>query len=206
MIDDAHPLLLGSGSPRRREILSTLGFPLIVASVDVDEARGASEGASQYVERVVADKLAALATRPEIAGAGALLVADTIVLLEGEVLGKPRDEADARAMLKKLSGRTHEVWTRFAVAAPDKPARAIEATTVVTRVVFRALADAEIDAYAATGEGADKAGAYAVQGIGSFLVREIEGSYANVVGLPACEVVLALRTAGLLGRFPFARR
>ena len=105
-------------------------------------------------------------------------------------------------MLRQLSGRDHEVWTRYAIAAPDAPARAMRVETVVTRVTFRALADTEIDGYAATREGLDKAGAYAIQGIGAFAVAEIDGSYSNVVGLPACEVVLALRGAGLLARFP----
>ncbi|UQA58254.1 Maf family protein [Polyangium aurulentum] len=200
MIDDTHPLLLGSGSPRRREILTTLGLPLRVVSLDVDERGLEGERPEDYLTRIVASKLAAAA--PRAAGAGGVLVADTSVILGDTALGKPADEAEARAMLWALSGREHEVWTRFAIARADDPSRAVHAETVRTRVVFRALGAEEIEAYAATGEGLDKAGAYAIQGIGAFAVARIEGSYSNVVGLPACEVIAALERAGLLGRFP----
>lgn len=207
MIDHAHPLLLGSSSPRRREILTTLGLPLRIAAADVDETGRAGEGAGAYLERIASAKLDAVRRRAEAAAAGAILVADTAVILDGQVLGKPRDEADARAMIRSLSGRQHEVWTRFALAGPARDLAAaagppLHAETVVTRVEFRALAEDEIDGYAATGEGLDKAGAYAIQGIGAFAVARIEGSYSNVVGLPACEVIAALRGAGLLPRFP----
>lgn len=205
MIDDAHPLLLGSGSPRRREILTTLGLPLRVAAARVDEAGREGEAPREYLARVTADKLAAAASLTEAAGSGAVLVADTIVLLDGSVLGKPRDDGEARAMIAALSGREHEVWTRFAIGAAA-PARELHAETVATRVTFRALGAAEIDGYVATGEGRDKAGAYAVQGIGAFAVQRIDGSYSNVVGLPACEVILALCRLGLVDRFPRPRR
>jgi len=204
MIDETHPLLLGSASPRRREILATLGLPITVVSVDVDERVLPGEAPAAYLERIVSDKLGAASLRAR--GVGAVLVADTSVILGDRALGKPSDEAEARDMLRSLSGREHEVWTRFALASGADPARAVHAETVRTRVFFRALDDAEIDGYAATGEGLDKAGAYAIQGIGSFAVERIEGSYSNVVGLPACEVVVALRRAGLLGRFPRAGR
>ncbi|AUX45743.1 septum formation inhibitor Maf [Sorangium cellulosum] len=214
MIDDAHPLLLGSGSPRRREILTTLGLPLRVAAADVDEARRPDEGAAAYLERVVLAKLEAARRLPQAAGAGAVLVADTAVILGDAILGKPRDEADARAMLRALSGREHEVWTRFAIAGggqvelapPAAPGRdgALHVETVMTRVRFRELGDDEVASYAATGEGLDKAGAYAIQGVGAFAVARIDGSYSNVVGLPACEVIAALRAAGLLARFPLS--
>lgn len=202
MIDPEHPILLGSASPRRREILATLGLPIRVVSASVDEASRAGEGPAAYVDRIALAKLEAIARTADVAGAGAVLVADTAVILGTTILGKPRDEADARAMIAALSGRDHEVWTRFAIAAPAAPARAVHAETVRTKVVFRALADDEIDGYAASGEGLDKAGAYAIQGLGGFAVARIEGSYSNVVGLPACEVVAALRRAGLLTRFP----
>jgi septum formation protein len=171
-------------------------------SLDVDERVLPDELPSDYLTRIVEAKLSAAAPHGE--GAGALLVADTSVILGRAALGKPRDEADARAMLRSLSGRDHEVWTRFAIARPDAPAHAAHAETVTTRVTFRALDDEEIAAYAATGEGLDKAGAYAIQGIGAFAVARIEGSYSNVVGLPACEVIAALRGARLLGPFPRA--
>lgn len=205
MIDQAHPLLLGSSSPRRREILATLRLPLRVAAADVDESGRPGEGAGAYLERVALAKLTAAQRLPEAAGAGGILAADTAVILDGQVLGKPRDEAEARAMIGALAGRVHEVWTRFALAGPGEGAAAgppLHAETVVTRVEFRALGEEEIAGYAATGEGLDKAGAYAIQGVGAFAVARIEGSYSNVVGLPACEVIAALRRTGLLPRFP----
>lgn len=195
MIDREHPLLLGSASPRRREILETLGLPLVVRAFDVDERVHAGERADDYLARVVADKLAAaIADRT---ARGGVLVADTLVLVDGNVVGKPTGDDDARAILRGLSGRAHEVWTRFAL---DRG----EAETVRTRVVFRALSEDAIARYVATGEGRDKAGAYAIQGIGAFLVSRIEGSYSNVVGLPACEVIDALLRVDLLAAFPLA--
>jgi septum formation protein len=202
MIDASTPLLLGSGSPRRREILAALGIPVRVATAGVDETVRSGETPERYLERIVADKLAAIAGLPDVQGSGGVLVADTAVIVDGETLGKPFGEADARAMLRSLSGRTHDVWTRFAIAAPETPAIAAAAETVRTQVWFRRLDEVEIAAYAATREGLDKAGAYAIQGIGAFAVERIEGSYSNVVGLPACEVVLALRATGLLAAFP----
>ncbi len=206
MIDTEHPIFLGSASPRRREILATLGLPIRVVRATVDESALAGEAAAAYVERIALAKLLAVARLPEVVRAGAVIVADTAVILGDAILGKPRDEADARSMLGALSGREHEVWTRFVLASGEEPARAAHAETVRTRVVFRALDEDEIAGYAATGEGLDKAGAYAIQGIGGFAVARIEGSYTNVVGLPACEVVIALRRAGLLARFPALAR
>ncbi len=203
MIDESHPLLLGSASPRRREILTTLGLPLRTVSLDVDERLRASESADDYLIRVAADKLTHAAAHAH--HCGAVLVADTSVILNGEVLGKPAGPEHAREMIAELSGRDHEVWTRFAIASGQAPGVAAHAETVRTRVTFRTLEEDEITAYAETGEGLDKAGAYAIQGIGGFAVARIEGSYSNVVGLPACEVIAALRRLGLLGRFPRAR-
>lgn len=196
------PLLLGSGSPRRRDILMTLGLPIRVLPAVVDESTRPGESPLDYLARIAALKLATVAAREEARQAGAILVADTIVILEDRILGKPVDEAEARAMLRALEGRAHEVSTRFALAGPEEPARALHAQTVTSTVIFRSLTEAEIDGYAATGEGLDKAGAYAIQGIGSFAVARIKGSYANVVGLPACEVVEALLSTGLLSAFP----
>jgi septum formation protein len=202
MIDLAHPLLLGSASPRRREILATLGLPLVVAAAEIDETPLTDERPRDYLARVTRGKLSATARLPEVTRAGAVIVADTTVILDDRPLGKPADEAEARAMLRALSGRAHEVSTCFAIASPDDPSRPRHLETVTSRVVFRALADDEIEGYAATREGLDKAGGYAIQGIGGFAVLRIEGSYSNVVGLPACEVVAALREAGLIARFP----
>lgn len=207
MIDRQRPLLLGSSSPRRREILTTLGLPIRVAGADIDESRLEGEAADAYLVRIAQGKLEAVVKLREAEGAGAILVADTAVILDGEALGKPRDEAEARSMIRALSGREHEVWTRFAIAAHLEPsrARALHAETVSTRVRFRALREDEIEGYAATGEGLDKAGAYAIQGIGAFMIERIDGSWSNVVGLPACEVIAALRGAGLLARFPLPK-
>jgi septum formation protein len=205
VIDDSHPLLLGSASPRRREILATLGIPVRFTAAEVDETPLAGEAPLAYLERVTAAKLAAVMRLPEANGAGALLVADTTVILDDRILGKPADEVDARDMLRALAGRAHRVSTCFALGAPPGAEPAVHTETVTSRVVFRDLDDEEVALYAATGEGRDKAGAYAIQGIGAFAVARVEGSYSNVVGLPACEVIAALRATGLLARFPILR-
>lgn len=202
MIDAIHPLLLGSGSPRRRAILVSLAIPLRLRPVDVDERTVPGEAVEQYLARVVKSKLAALGTTAELRGAGALLVADTAVVVDDQALGKPSDDLEASAMLRRLAGRQHRVSTRFAIARPDAPAAAVCEQTVHTEVWFRPLSDEQIARYVATGEGRDKAGSYAIQGIGAFCVARIAGSYSNVVGLPACEVVMGLEQAGLLGTFP----
>ena len=142
-------------------------------------------------------KLSAVCREAEIGPAQAVLVADTSVIDQGSILGKPADVAEADAMIARLAGRTHEVWTRFAISAPEKVGRVLHEETVITRVTFRALTPARIRAYAESGEGMDKAGAYAVQGLGAGLVARIDGSYTNVVGLPACEVLVALEGLGL---------
>jgi septum formation protein len=209
VLSEQSPLLLASASPRRREILETLGVPVRVLPASVDETVRVGESPRDYLARVVDDKLAAASLLasddPRADGVAGVLVADTSVIVDARILGKPVDEADARAMLRLLSGRAHEVWTRFALRSCAVGAPTF-AETVVTRVVFRALDAGEIDGYAASGEGLDKAGAYAVQGLGAFAVARIEGSYANVVGLPACEVVAALRRAGLIATFPLPGR
>lgn len=202
MLDDDRPLLLASASPRRRELLEQLGLPLRVRSVDVDETARPAERPLDYLQRIVAAKLQAALALPEAGGSAAVLVADTVVLVGQRILGKPAGTADAVAMLTALAGRQHEVATRFAVAvAGGQEPPAVE-ETVSTTVRFRALSPAEIARYVATGEGHDKAGAYAIQGVGAFAVERIEGSYTNVVGLPVERVVLALERLGVLGPFP----
>jgi septum formation protein len=167
---------------------------------DVDESLAPAESPLAYVERVVGSKLAAVAVRARGVAGAALLVADTIVVLDGEVLGKPSDVTDAERLLGRLSGREHRVHTRYALAAPG--GETLVARTVTSDVRLRAAPPEVLAGYARTGEGLDKAGAYAVQGIGAFLVETIHGSYSNVVGLPACEVVRDLLETGLLERFP----
>lgn len=201
-IGPGSPLILGSSSPRRREILSALGISIEVLPANVPEEIRADEAPLAYIERITQSKLEGVA-RQFVPGRGAaLLVADTIVVLDDEVLGKPADRAEAEHMLRRLTGRTHVVFTRYAMATPDAPDQARRARTVRTEVTLRSASAAEIAGYAATGEGLDKAGAYAAQGIGSFLIERIVGSYSNVVGLPACEVVQDLQQLGLLANFP----
>ena len=201
MISAETPLLLGSASPRRRDILRGLGFELRVEPADIPEHVAASEQPLDYVSRIVQEKLGAVAARASGAFAGAL-VADTVVVIDGEILGKPADVADAARLLGKIAGRTHTVYTRYAISLPDAPEVVRAARTVATEVSLRAASQDELVRYAASGEGLDKAGAYAAQGLGAFLIERIVGSYSNVVGLPACEVVLDLRALGLIGHFP----
>jgi septum formation protein len=201
VISARSPLGLASASPRRRALLESVGIPLAVFAVDVDERCRGGETPEAYLARVVEDKLAAAVTDARAQRASVVLVADTVVLLGERILGKPADSVEARATLTELSGRTHEVRTRFALGVPGSRG-VLHAETVATAVEFRALEAGEIERYVATGEGVDKAGAYAIQGVGSFAVRRIDGSYANVVGLPVCEVIVALRAAGQLGPFP----
>jgi septum formation protein len=194
------PLVLGSASPRRRELLASLGIPLVLRPADVDESTSSGESPEHYLERIVERKRVAVLGLLREAAAGAVLVADTSVVLGGEILGKPANVADAARMLGRLCGREHRVLTRYALSFAG--GQIVAAKTVTSRVWLRRATEREIDGYARTGEGLDKAGSYAVQGIGSFLVERIDGSYSNVVGLPLCEVVLDLRDAGLLEQFP----
>jgi nucleoside triphosphate pyrophosphatase len=198
-----NPLCLGSRSPRRRELLSGLGLPLIIEPADVEESVLDGERPLIYLERVVEDKLVALCRkRPQANGVAAVLVADTIVVIDEEILGKPLDVADAARLLRRLAGRDHVVYTRFAIATGQGEPATVLRRTVSTRVRLRQATDDEIERYAATREGLDKAGAYAAQGIGSYLIERIDGSYTNVVGLPLCEVVTELQHLQLLAEFP----
>jgi septum formation protein len=192
-------LVLGSGSPRRREILETLRVPFVVLTSSIDERVLAGETPDAYLVRIVREKHAAVAAAlpPDMQGA-TILVADTSVIVDdagvARVLGKPGDVGEGCAMILLLAGRSHEVHTRFLLASQG----AIHEETVVTKVTFRPLTKARARAYAETGEGLDKAGGYAVQGLASAFVSRIEGSYSNVVGLPACEVMMALEARGMV--------
>ncbi len=192
------PLVLGSGSPRRREILAAARVPFEVVVGDADETVHLREPAAAYLERVVLAKLASVRERAIAITTAAerfVLVADTSVVVDGVILGKPSDDREGFEMLARLRARTHEVMTRFAIGAMR--GEPLHASTVTTLVTFRAIEDAEAWAYVASGEGRDKAGGYAVQGLAATFVERIDGSYSSVVGLPACEVVLALRRLGL---------
>lgn len=185
-------ILLGSGSARRRELLAGLGFSLRVEPPEVDERVRPGEAPLAYLQRVVADKSAETARKLRDTDRGCL-VADTIVVCDAEILGKPVDPADARRMLERLQDRAHLVATRFSLVC----GAGVHSETVQTAVHFRALSDAERDAYVASGEGVDKAGGYAIQGGAASFVREIHGSYTNVVGLPLAEVAIACAAFGL---------
>ena len=172
-------LVLASGSPRRAEILRTVGWPFETLVVDIDEARAPDEGASSYVERLAREKAEAAGSRQP----GQLVLgADTVVVVDNEILGKPRNEEEARRMLRLLSGRWHDVLTGVALLNGENSG--IIVAHEVTRVRFAAMNDDEIDWYVATGEPMDKAGAYAIQGLGSRFIEGIYGDYFNVVGLP----------------------
>jgi septum formation protein len=187
-LEDPTPLVLASASPRRRELLSQLGLRFTVAAADLDETPLAGEAAEAYVLRLARAKARAVAERSPGAW---VLAADTTVALGPELLGKPQDAAEAREMLSRLSGRTHAVYTGVALAG-----RADAATVVRTDVTFRTLSAREIAWYADTGEPLDKAGAYAVQGRGGFLVAAVNGSPTNVIGLPLGETLELLARAG----------
>jgi septum formation protein len=206
-------LLLGSASPRRRDILASLRLPFVVLAADIVEDVLPGETPRAYLERIARAKLDAIWQRlasgaplPVEPGAlAAVLVADTTVVVGDEILGKPLDVPGAVTMLSRLVGRSHEVFTRYAIGRIDPGEGALlAARTVRTEVRLRSASPAEVLAYAQTGEGLDKAGAYAAQGIGSFLVEGVTGSYSNVVGLPACELVSDLTRLGLLPEFPSA--
>jgi septum formation protein len=195
-IDDIRPLVLGSASPRRRDLLASLGVAFVVRAADADESPRDHELPSAYLERVVLAKLDAVRAL-DLGHVAGVLVADTVVVSpDGAMLGKPTDEWEAASMIERLGGATHEVATRFALAHASRAVPPVHAQTVTTRVTFRALAPGEANAYAATGEGRDKAGAYAAQGRAAAFVERIDGSYTNVVGLPLSEVLVALRALG----------
>lgn len=184
-------MILASQSPRRRELLEAAGFELTVVPASIDEARRAGEGPVALVERLAREKAAAVADRlGDEAGGEPVVAADTIVWTDdGAVLGKPADDADAARMLRELSGRTHHVSTGVCLVAPGGERRSFVETTDVT---FWELTDAQIEAYVKSGEPADKAGSYGIQGAGRMLVRGIRGDYENVVGLPVARLVREL--------------
>lgn len=186
---DALRVVLASSSPRRLELLTRLGLSVDVRPVDVDERPLPPEAPETYVMRLAAAKASAVrASDDELVIGG-----DTAVLLDTEVLNKPRDAAHARAMLRRLSGRAHEVLTGVAARRGDELATDLART----RVWFRPLADAELDWYVATGEPLDKAGGYGIQGAGGALVERIEGSDTNVIGLPLPLTVTLARRLGV---------
>lgn len=187
------PLILASASPRRREMLASLGLDFRVEAADADERVQAGEGSRAFVVRVAQDKAMLVADRhPGVW----VLGADTVVVLDGDILGKPVDAEDAVVMLKRLVGREHEVWTGFCLyrAGDDAP----HCRAVKTDVRFAELPDPVIRAYVRSGDPLDKAGGYGIQSLGGFMVAGIRGSYSNVVGLPLAEVLAEMTTMGLI--------
>ncbi|MFL6211235.1 MAG: Maf family protein [Pyrinomonadaceae bacterium] len=172
-------IVLASQSPRRAEVLRAVDWPFEAEAANVDESLRAGEQVVRYVERLAREKAQAVAARRLF---GLVLGADTVVVVDGEVLGKPRDEMEAQRMLRRLRGRWHEVLTGVALVRAETK-QTISAHER-TRVRFAPMTDAEVDWYVATGEPADKAGAYAVQGQGALFIEAIDGDYWNVVGLP----------------------
>ena len=197
---DLPDLILASASPRRAELLARVGLRFRVVPADVDETPLPEEPAGEYARRVCADKLAAVAARLEGQPEAALplLAADTIVVLDRAILGKPSSPEEAAAMLGRLAGRRHDVVTAYRV----QRGAAVAERAVNTVVNMRLLAPEEIAAYVASGEWRGKAGGYAIQGIAALFATEIRGSITNVVGLPLAEVVADLRAVGGLPHWP----
>ena len=177
------PIYLASRSPRRRELLQQMAVDFAIISADIDESVQPDETPEVYVQRIAREKAQAglsslngLETRP-------VLAADTAVIVGGQIFGKPVNDGDARRMLKQLSTKTHQVMTAVALAFNGDIKQALS----VSEVRFASLSEADIDWYLATGEGQDKAGSYAVQGLGALFIEEIRGSYSGIMGLPVWE-------------------
>jgi len=197
-------LILASSSPRRQELLREIGIPFQVHAANINEDQMPREDPMAYALRLAQEKAQAVAAQyPQ----SYVLGADTIVVVDGEVLGKPKDREDAARMLRVLSGRGHEVTTAVSVVVPGTvapsvvaPGTLVETRASTTKVYFRELSEDEIQRYVAGGEPMDKAGAYAIQGGASRWTDRIEGEFSNVVGLPLSLVTDMLRTNGLLKR------
>lgn len=186
----AQRIVLASASPRRSELLALLGVPFRAVPAEIDERPRPGEEGRDLARRLARAKVVAVGAAP----GELVLAADTVVLLDGAILGKPADAAEATAILRRLRGRRHEVYT--AVAVRDGTGRLVE-RGVASQVWLRALSDAEVAAYVATGDPLDKAGAYAVQSRACALVERLAGCYANVVGLPLCATGEALAALGV---------
>jgi septum formation protein len=200
-VQQQRSLVLASGSPRRRDILQQLGVRFRVDVSGIDESMLPGEQPAEHVQRLAREKGLEVRARSSAApDQPCVLSADTIVLLDNVVYGKPTDDEDALRMLRKLSGRTHHVLTGLALC--DAAGSFEEVSVHTTAVTFRELPETTMRGYVASGEARDKAGAYAIQGLGTGLVREISGSYTNVVGMPAAETLELLFRAGILSSWP----
>ena len=195
-------LILASGSPRRREILTDLGYSFDVKTADFDESQVSLEKPSEGVQALALGKATAAAEATYVDAPTVFLGSDTVVALNDAVMGKPADEEDAKAMLRSLSGKTHVVYTGVALVEKNERGEIVSNETFVeaTEVTFFKLSEEEIDWYVGTGEPMDKAGAYGIQGLGRVLVEGIRGDYETVVGLPAARVYRALRKHDIVAR------
>ena len=189
-------MILASASPRRRNLLSTVGLQFQVVTPEIGEIPSPHEAPRDFALRVAGKKARVVGERYPHAW---VIGADTVVVIEGAILGKPRDRDDAKRMLQQLAGREHVVITGYALVkvAEDKKAGGVEET----RVKIDSLEERTIDWYVDTGEPLDKAGGYAIQGKGAFMVEWIEGSYTNVVGLPLCQIMRLLKDVGIVDIF-----
>jgi septum formation protein len=199
-----NPLVLGSRSARRAQLLEQCGIPFEVFATEIDERLQPGERPDALATRLARQKGAATVAAFQRSGRDPserwFLCADTIVHVQGELLGKPRDEQDGRRMLRLLSGRTHHVTTGFVIHSADVFDAPVYAES--TAVTFRPISEAEVQRYVASREGMDKAGGYAIQGLASAFCERIEGSYANVVGLPVHRVIEVLLDIGALEAYP----
>ncbi|MBE0399130.1 septum formation inhibitor Maf [Halomonas sp. FME1] len=182
-------LCLASASPRRRALLASIGVPVTVHPCDIDETPLTGESATTYVSRLAIAKVEAAMSLTDLPTLGS----DTAIAVDGRILGKPADAQDGASMLRLLSGRSHQVLTAVAVTGPE----GMLSCCVTTQVTMRVINEQEISAYWQTGEPADKAGGYAIQGLASIFVKEIQGSHSAVVGLPLFETTSLLRRQGV---------
>jgi septum formation protein len=188
--DSTSLLVLASASPRRRQLLADAGVEFEIIESGIDEQRRPGESGPDFARRMACEKALAVSFRRPDA---LVLGADTIVEIDSEILGKPHDPPEARTMLRKLSGRAHQVLTGFALA---RAGQIVESAVIESGVMFRKLSRAEVERYIATNEPYDKAGGYAIQGDARDFIAAVEGSTANVMGLPIDEVLEALRRHG----------
>ena len=194
-LNSATTIILASASPRRQELLRQVGIGFEVLAANIEETRRPDESPAEYVQRVAADKARRVAGLLAKRGLPPhpVLGADTEVVMEDEVLGKPRDRGHAAQLLRRLSGRTHTVLSALCLVLPTGEHRALSAS----RVRFAALSELEIQNYVASGEADDKAGGYAVQGRAAAFIERIEGSYSGIMGLPLFELTQLLKQAGV---------
>lgn len=200
LISSENPLILASDSPRRRDILTQVRIPFRQVSSNSEEKKATGDPLKDVCLIAETKAIAVRESEPS----SWIMAADTVVVLGDEVMGKPADAREAFAMLTNLSGKSHTVISGLCILSPSGTKAFCD--SVATEVRFRGLAETEINAYISTGEPFGKAGAYAIQGIGAFMVEGITGSYTNVVGLPICVLVKALIDAGAIAHFPFTNR